>query len=391
AAKAETDVPDNWPEFISQRRRWLNGSLFAAFFATAHWMRIYGAEHGMFRKILFFIQFVYNIISLFFSWFTLGNFYLTFYFLADAAVPKNPDGSTRHSYDPDRPDPFFGYSWIVFPIARQIFLLGIIVQFILSLGNRPQGSKAVYLICVFIFAFIMAIMLYTVGFNLYMYFSDPSNTQLLLKHPFAKETLNLFIALASTYGLYIVSSILYLDPWHMITSFIQYLFIFPSYVNILMVYAFCNTHDVSWGTKGDNGSTGDLGKVMVQTTKQGKEVAALAVPSQRQDINAIYEETVKDLSIRPVIQKDKRDAKTKKEDYYRLFRTRTVLVWIFSNVILILVFQAIETNSWFNLNTPKVADSKHFYLTFIFWAVAILSLIKFIGCFAYLYLSCLCG
>ncbi|ORX96631.1 glycosyltransferase family 2 protein [Basidiobolus meristosporus CBS 931.73] len=383
AAKAETDVPDSWPEFISQRRRWLNGSLFAAFFATAHWLRIYGTEHGLFRKILFFVQFIYNIISLFFSWFALGNFYLTFYFLADASMPKESDAN--------HPDPFFGYSWIVFPIARQIFLLGIIVQFILSLGNRPQGSKAIYLLCVFIFAFIMGIMLYAVGFNLYTYFSDPSNTQLMREHPFTKESLNLFIALASTYGLYIVSSILYFDPWHMITSFIQYLFIFPSYVNILMVYAFCNTHDVSWGTKGDNGSTGDLGKVMVQTTKQGKEVAALAVPSQRQDINAIYEETVKDLAIRPVVKKDKRDAQTKREDYYRLFRTRTVLVWIFSNVVLILVFQAIESNSWFNLKTPTTSVSSHLYLTFIFWAVAVLSLIKFIGCFAYLCLGCFCG
>ncbi|ORX96279.1 chitin synthase 2 [Basidiobolus meristosporus CBS 931.73] len=386
AAKAETDVPDNWSEFISQRRRWLNGSLFAAFFATAHWMKIYGTEHSTCRKFLFFIQFIYNIISLFFSWFTLGNFYLTFYFLSDAAMPKNPDGSVSHDYDPYNPDPFHGYSWIVYPIARQIFLLGIIVQFVLSLGNRPQGSKAVYLLCVFIFAFIMGIMMYTVGFSLYMYFSDPNNVRKLLAHPFAKESMNILIALASTYGLYLVSSILYLDPWHMVTSFVQYLFIFPSYVNILMVYAFCNTHDVSWGTKGDNGSAGDLGKVMVQTTKQGKEVAALAVPSQRQDINAIYEETVKDLSVPTKAEKAKRDAKTKREDYYRLFRTRTVLSWIFSNVVLILVFQAIETSSWFNLTTPRVVDQKHFYLTFIFWAVAMLSLVKFVGSLVYLFM-----
>ncbi len=34
SAKAYTDVPDKVPEFISQRRRWLNGSLFASYYAT---------------------------------------------------------------------------------------------------------------------------------------------------------------------------------------------------------------------------------------------------------------------------------------------------------------------------------------------------------------------
>jgi chitin synthase len=36
----------------------------------------------------------------------------------------------------------------------------------------------------------------------------------------------------------------------MFTSFIQYLLLSPSYINVLNVYAFCNTHDISWGTKG---------------------------------------------------------------------------------------------------------------------------------------------
>ena len=41
SAKAYTDVPDKVPEFISQRRRWLNGSLFASYYATWHWYRIF--------------------------------------------------------------------------------------------------------------------------------------------------------------------------------------------------------------------------------------------------------------------------------------------------------------------------------------------------------------
>ena len=48
---------------------------------------------------------------------------------------------------------------------------------------------------------------------------------------------DLLIAFASTFGIYLISSILYLDPWHIITSFVQYILLYPSYVNILNVYA----------------------------------------------------------------------------------------------------------------------------------------------------------
>lgn len=36
------------------------------------------------------------------------------------------------------------------------------------------------------------------------------------------------ISLAATYGLYLVSSLMHFEPWHMLTSFVQYLFLLPS-------------------------------------------------------------------------------------------------------------------------------------------------------------------
>ena len=39
------------PEFISQRRRWLNGSLFASIHATVFFFRIWTSGQGFFRKI----------------------------------------------------------------------------------------------------------------------------------------------------------------------------------------------------------------------------------------------------------------------------------------------------------------------------------------------------
>jgi len=60
-------------EFISQRRRWLNGSFFASIHSILNWHKIYSTDHSMFRKCLFTIQFVYNVVNLIFQWFGLVN------------------------------------------------------------------------------------------------------------------------------------------------------------------------------------------------------------------------------------------------------------------------------------------------------------------------------
>lgn len=70
-AVAETDVPDALPEFISQRRRWLNGSFFAATYAIAHVGQILRSGHSFARKVTFMIETVYNILNLIFAWFSI--------------------------------------------------------------------------------------------------------------------------------------------------------------------------------------------------------------------------------------------------------------------------------------------------------------------------------
>jgi hypothetical protein len=101
-----------------------------------------------------------------------------------------------------------------------------------------------------------------------------------------------------------------LEPWHMITSFFQYLLLAPSYINVLNVYAvsrlvyftflfdltrcqFANVHDVSWGTKGDNKVSTDLGVV---ATSKDKSTVEASVPTDQRDINAAYEDAMAILS-----------------------------------------------------------------------------------------------
>ncbi|KAG0012091.1 Chitin synthase, class 1 [Podila clonocystis] len=137
---------------------------------------------------------------------------------------------------------------------------------------------------------------------------------------------NTVMSLASTYGLYFFASFWFLEPWHMFHSFIQYLFMAPSYINVLHVFAFCNIHDIPRGTV-----AADLG--VAKNTAEGSVEASILTDSL--DINKSYEEAVSSLSIKTVDMKHRRDAKTKQEDYYCDFRTRVLLAWIMSNVLLV--------------------------------------------------------
>jgi len=379
SAKAETDVPDNLPEFISQRRRWLNGSFFAAFYSLVHCMRIWGSGQPFTRKILLMLEFTYNAINLFFNWFALGNFYLTFFFLTQAATQDHDT------------DPFRGYGVRVFTIVRELYLTAIITILVSSLGNRPQGSKFLYLFCVVLFAIIMGIMLYCAGYTVLLTVETVPHVggirdikRILAQAPFR----DIVISLASTYGLYFFSSFIHGEPWHMFTSFVQYILLLPSYVNILMVYAFCNTHDVSWGTKGDNSAGGHLGGAK-PVSKDGKDVYQVELPYGKDDINAAYEKMLRELQVRPKEEKQHRDAATKKEDYYKLFRTRLVLVWMFSNALLVIFF---TSTIWLDyIQSKSGATAYNPYLTVIFWSVAGLSAVRMIGCVLYLVLRLVFG
>jgi chitin synthase len=222
-AKAETDVPDGVPEFISQRRRWLNGSFFAGVHALTHWYYIFRSGHNILRKIMLILQFIYIFLINAFSWFSLANFYLTFYFLAKTL---RPDGSS----------PLGKHHEEIFAGIRQIYIGAFVMVLVASLGNRPQGSKFIYILSMILFALIMAGIFYLIGFQIYDLI--PRNTD-DVKSIWTQrgQFRDMIISISGTYGVYFVASILYLDPWHMLTSFVQYMFLLPSFVNILMVYA----------------------------------------------------------------------------------------------------------------------------------------------------------
>jgi chitin synthase len=189
---------------------------------------------------------------------------------------------------------------------------------------------------------------------------------------------NLVVSLCSTYVIYLLSSLLFMEPWHMVTSFVQYLLLSPSFVNILNVYAFCNTHDVSWGTKGDDKMSTDLG--VAKTKDDG--TLEVEIPTEARDLDAAYETALQILATKPPPQKRKRGAMEKQEDYYKGFRSSVVLIWMFSNAALCAIVLNVGGISRI---APNNEDQKtSIYLTVVLWSVAVLSAIRFVGSILFL-------
>lgn len=187
---------------------------------------------------------------------------------------------------------------------------------------------------------------------------------------------SIVISILSTYGLYTLMSILYLDPWHMVTCSVQYFLMIPSYTCTLQIFAFCNTHDVSWGTKGDNNPKEDLSnQYIIEKNDKGEfEAVVVDVNIDEMYLETLYNIRAKRASMKvpvPHVEKPQIDG----EDYAKNVRTKVVLIWMLANLMFIMTMLQIYEPGQTKSNV---------YLAFILWTVAVLALFRAIGSFGYL-------
>ncbi|CAH6723232.1 chitin synthase 2 [[Candida] jaroonii] len=355
-AKAETDVPETIEDFVLQRRRWLNGSLFAAIYSIVHWTNIWKSNHSLLRKLFLQLEFYYQLVVIVVSWFSLGSFFLVFEILTSNLGSKEVNLEVAKYIS-------IATLWL--------YVASIIATFVLAFGNTPRGTKKFYMIIAVIFSILMVYMLFSA-----IYLAVNTVQTNLAKVDFTAIMLvtnskfrDLVISTGSTYVLYFVASLMYGEPSFMMTSFIQYLLLSPTYVNVLNIYSFCNIDDISWGTRQEPVAK-NLG------TAKAKNDVVMVEEIKNND----YLDTLEDLRVVPDIiipvAKMGRD-----DNYYALIRTVTVLVWLFSNLILICIVLEIGgvdkvlRNSEYNYISPN----SEVFLGIILWIVAGLAIYRFIG------------
>lgn len=365
-ARGVTDVPDSLDEFISQRRRWLNGSLFAAVYALSHTRQFLSSDHGLTRKIFLMIEAFYSLVNVCFSWFGVANYYIFFRILTQSL-----ESSTFN---------IKGIS-VVNTIVQYIYLATLVACFIFSLGNRPQGGKWKYMTASIIFAVLTLYMMIAAVFCFVHAIGNLDNAVYA----------QMVVSLLSTYGVYLISSCIALDPFHLLTSFLQFLLLTPTFINILQVYAMANIHDFSWGTKGSDTVSNDLGTV-TSTGQGNNNVVELSLPTGQVDIDGAYDEALNKLRTRPMIIKGESGAAEKelaRKDYYASIRSNVLLVWVITNGLLAAIILGGDTSTTFVDSAGSTRSSVYMVIVLVF--VAAMSCIRFIGSTIYMAIRLVAG
>lgn len=263
-------------------------------------------------------------------------------------------------------------------VFEWLYLATLVTCFVLALGNRPAGSNRFYMTMVYFWAILMAYLLFAS-----IFITVKSVEQQIAQHNGFSFTMlftnrlffTLIVSMCSTWLLYLIISILFLDPWHMVTSFVQYLLLTPTYLNILNVYAFCNTHDITWGTKGDDIAE----KLPAANLKPGGKVD-VAIPTDDADLNTQYEAELRTFSTKYTVPKKVVTEEQKHEDYYRGFRSAVVLAWMFCNLALAaVVLNAGGLSSVGPNSSTAVTKRATIYMGVVLYSVAVLAAIRFIG------------
>jgi chitin synthase len=346
AAKAEVDIPETFIDFVSQRRRWLNGSFAATVYSILRIKQIYGTSHNPIRLALFHVQVLYNVLCLVLSWFSLASFLLSTFIISDISS-KPPSTSNA------RPFPFGKATPVFDALVQLIYLATIALQFIMALGDHHTNQVAAYVASFIIFGVIQ------------LYFG--LNVLYLLVHIFKAATdhsgggdyayistfysdigsLTVIVACISVFGIYYAAALLRGDPWYMFFSYPQYLFVASSYTNILTIFAFSKWDDVSWGNKSSKDPTAIYNSTAAFFAERGHErdvperlpLSTIRPGPSRlstNPTNAIdieFERTVR-RALEPPVQskvKDWRSPEQKLFASFTTFRTKLIAVYIFTN------------------------------------------------------------
>ncbi|KAJ5740494.1 Chitin synthase C [Penicillium malachiteum] len=209
-----------------------------------------------------------------------------------------------------------------------------------------------------------------------IYKSDHGPIQLLLFHLQLLYNLAHFILSwfsLGTYGAHLIASIFQLRLWRLLITWWADLIGMSCVANILMVYAFCNWHDVILHVP----ATDNTSALPQATSQKDKKSAFIEEVDRLQlDIDTQFSEAVQRALKPPDAEGDGWEPMSL-EDSYKSFRTYLVLLWISSNILLVIYYSATGTNRFCFTDIPITRLWNYTVATM--WSIVVLSLFLFAG------------
>ncbi|OHW99241.1 chitin synthase 1 [Colletotrichum incanum] len=375
AARGRTDVPTSTVDFINQRRRWLNGSLSASIYSMRFFLRFRLPSHNIIRLCALFIQMAYNLLAFILAWFSLAGYLLTTFVVND--ITGDPPGESQI-----RGFPFGSATKIVNSVIQIVYLGTVVLQVIIALAGRPKGHRFAYVVSFGVFAVVQLYLIMNLIYLTKRLIDFKLETDGGSSYGYISEyysdigSVTVLVTAVAVFGVYIAAGIISLDPWHLVHSWAQYLFISSSYTNILKIYAFSNIHDSSWGVKSGKKDFGPITPVPPVPAKKGNDVFVDDVEKPQEDIDTAFENVVKralephKASREPVVDD--------REETFLKFRTALVASYLFSNffVCIIIMNDSLKGLWW-------LGDSywhKIWFFRLWMWGNSSLLLLQLFGC-----------
>ena len=144
-AVAETDPMDSLSGLISQRRRWLNGSLFAKIYSMKNFRNIKQTNHTKCQTFAFILQFIFYAIQLIMDWFAVSLFFIQFRVATDLCLGSSTETTS----------PIFPADLNLHPISialQFLYMAMIVLLMLLSIsGAKPKDTVRDIYIYIFLF------------------------------------------------------------------------------------------------------------------------------------------------------------------------------------------------------------------------------------------------
>ncbi|KAL4997879.1 chitin synthase-domain-containing protein [Aspergillus recurvatus] len=364
-ARAHVQAPPSIDAYIVDRQHHMQDRII---FVMNLWTSVQNIK-GSFRKLRFAALLLYSSLDLLVSWFAIGNTFLIFFFINHYFTSESIIG--RHGPATEA-------------ALSTLYTFLLMISVLCALTYQPQTKRlriirtlittGWVLLAAYILAAIVVVAIRATQPTLPRLINNPKD----ISEWFGK--LRFFIAilpLAAIYAMWLLTSLIFLDPWIILAASIQYVLCTLAHVNFFDIFTFMYTNpSVSRQHEAVAGETLTPTSYFVLRNR-----VRIDLPDE-EDLNKAYDASLMQFLDRPD-PKSARLPLVENQCIQRAYPDRVVLAWALSNMLLCAVIlnttpsvkAGLAGSDLQNINTGL----RTAYLLVVFWLIGCLEGIKFMG------------